>query len=141
MPQPNNTPHEHTIRLRRPWEKRTKNSDGELSEPIRIDVPEPNSELVCQATVYQRRFNRPSSLDSRSHVRLDIASWQGQLTSLTINDQLVAVTTAPAQIRVTSMLQDHNSIAIILAPAGGAPPQLTGPVNLVIVTPPDSAPD
>ncbi|QDT08763.1 hypothetical protein [Planctomycetes bacterium K23_9] len=125
----------HVIRLRRPWKKQLASS----SDSVRIDVPEPTIEQVnqsdsCEAATYERRFNRPRSLQVSDIVRVDVQAWQGQLISVRINDTELVCSDPPATWDVTSHLNDHNLIQIKIEPASHLPPQLIGPVNLVIVS-------
>ena len=102
-------PHEdltkmHQIRLRRPWQKRLSGQ----TESFRIDVPEAESDSQSPAgtsATYQRSFNQPSGLDDSARVYLRIESWQGDLASLTVNEQPLEVTSRPLTCEITERLK------------------------------------
>jgi len=132
MPNRHSKLNTHVIRLRRPWSKQT----GTTAETIRIDVPEPDVDLVADTATYQRRFNRPGSLEPTDIVSIEVQSWQGELIAICINDQTLNLPSATenqtSKLDVTNWLKDHNQIEIQIRPSGNQPPRLSGAVNLLI---------
>jgi hypothetical protein len=139
MENPINQSATHTIRLRHPWEKtlRVRGPDATpLTETstVRVNVPEPTENLSQHIAVYQRRFNRPTSLTSNCIVRLEVLSWQGELTSLSVNQTQLPVESSSISTEITGLLQAQNLIRIELHPRQDQLPQMTGAVRLVIQT-------
>jgi hypothetical protein len=129
----------HTIRLRRPWEKTAVGADV----PQRVDVPEPIPPEPNAAALdrhdagessyhYRRRFNRPTSLDSASSVRLVVTGWSGKLDWLRFNQQPLPVAGDAIDIEIIDRLQRQNTIELQLTGTAGAPAALSGEVQLHI---------
>jgi hypothetical protein len=139
MDSPINHPASHTIRLRYPWEKTLRivdSSSQRVTETaaVKVSVPEPMEDLSDHKAVYQRRFNRPTSLTPNCVVRLEIESWEGQLESLSINQSPIPTGPSPISVEITEFLRVQNVISIGLSPQSNRLPQVTGSVNLVILT-------
>ncbi|TWU59487.1 hypothetical protein Poly51_22750 [Rubripirellula tenax] len=126
----------HVIRLRRPWRKL-----GPDGIELRVDVPEhpyeslsPSSAPLGQATLYERSFNSPSGIDADTKVLLRIESWEGRLTTVTVNDQIIAtnVERPGIDIDVLPVLRPNNRLIITLESANESEPRLSGGVSLLI---------
>ena len=124
----------HVIRLRKPWTKTLTKTLGESSMVTRIEVPEPcvseSSDLVAD---YRRRFNRPSRIQN-ARVFLQIASWEGRLTALSLNGAPIPVDGSETCVNtdITSLIQSHNELLVTLSGTAGTPPRLSGEVSLGI---------
>lgn len=122
----------HVIRLRKPW-TRTLDDAGMA---CRVDVPDETIAATDGSWVvarYSRRFNRPSRLhDARVYLR--IAGWQGEMTSLSLNAMQIPLNVADRliQVDVTSLLQPHNELIVVLSGTDQTPARLSGEVTLGI---------
>lgn len=119
----------HLMRLRSPWQKNVGVAAFE-----RVELPDQGDEVTKQAT-YRRRFNRPTGLEPDQSVWLIIHKWSGSLESVSVNGQLVPPDESGDETRfeITSMLQLHNELELILMANNGEPPRLIGPVELGIL--------
>ena len=136
----------HTIRLRRPWNRRV----GHEDRSVRVDVPdlEPvpdfqleregsGQETLSSPVLYERSFNCPTGLDQSSRVRLRIQSMRGKQVQIGLNGQSlveseISSLTFPMELTITDHLQPSNRLELQLSGKGA---RLDGEVVLRIDEP------
>ncbi len=129
----------HRIRLRGPW---TKTLCGSL-ETRRTSVPDSvvnAGELDGSAqpstsedvVVYERRFNRPSGLETKTLVLLSIEKWIGKAMEISVNGHQLLIARPPFEADITKYLELHNSLRVHLTGPPAALPCLDGEVALLI---------
>ena len=124
----------HIIRLRRPWSK----SLGKNAVPVRIDVPEADTENVLyedQPSYYRRSFNVPSGLRASSRVYLRVDGWQGRLASAIFNGSPLDIGDSEINTLITHLLEPRNQITLCLVGLSGRAARLSGEVTLAIEDP------
>ncbi len=147
----------HRIRLRKPWTRHDNSvsrrdvvgsSNGLDMSPdgLLVDVPDQSTgdissidSVEIHSTVYRRRFNRPSGLQTNTQVQLEIGEVIGHFVEVRLNSAVIvgldAHSTLPAKWDITAQIAASNQLEIEIAAEADAniSPRLIGEVNLWIV--------